>query len=293
MRRTHLLVVLVGLLPARAFTLAAQGEDLVEKSRRGKELMAAGRYSEALPVYRELVQAVPGNPGLLLNLGMALHLAGLDEEALPHLQAAQRLQPDSPPAALSLALAELRLGRAADALVPLQKAVDLQPDSVDGRSALAEAFLGLERYDEAERRLEKLSRLAPKDPATWFNLGRTYEELARRASEDLTKRSPESAFALALEADGLVKQERTEAAFHLYRRALERDPTFRGLHAAVAAIYKSTGHVDWAAVEEERERVLPRPSCARDTLECAFSAGKHQDVVAAASRAQTPKACYW
>src|SRR5262249_14670537 len=151
----------------------------------------------------------------------------------------------------------------------------------------------LERYPDAERHLDKLSRLAPKDPATWFNLGRTYEELSRSAFEDLMKRSPESAFALALEAGEDLKHDRRTAAFHLYRRALERDPTFRGLHGALAGIYRSTGHGDWAAVEEERERSLPRANCARDTLECAFSAGKHREVVAAASRAQTPRASYW
>ena len=30
--------------------------------------MAAGRFEEAIPVYKQLVQAVPGNPGLLMNL---------------------------------------------------------------------------------------------------------------------------------------------------------------------------------------------------------------------------------
>jgi Flp pilus assembly protein TadD len=57
-------------MPARS-----SGEDLAAKSKHGNELMAAGRYAEAAPVYRELVEALPGNPGLLLNLGMALHLA--------------------------------------------------------------------------------------------------------------------------------------------------------------------------------------------------------------------------
>jgi tetratricopeptide (TPR) repeat protein len=287
------MVALVALLARHPPPPASPEEDLAEKSRVGKELMAASRYAEAVPVYRDLVKAVPGNPGLVLNLGMALHLAGQDEEALPHLQAAQRLLPDSAPAALFLGLANVRVGRAAEAVVPLQKAVELQPDSVEARSALAEALLDLERYPEAERHLERLSRLAPKDPATWFNLGRTYEELTRNAFEDLMKRSPESAFALALDAGDHVKRDRRDAAFHLYRRALERDPTFRGLHAAVAGIYRSSGHADWAAVEDERERGLPRPNCARDTLECAFAAAKYQEVVTAASKAQTPKASYW
>ena len=40
------------------------GEDaLAAKSRLGKELMAAGRYAEAVPVYRELVAgASPETP---------------------------------------------------------------------------------------------------------------------------------------------------------------------------------------------------------------------------------------
>ncbi|HXI42044.1 MAG TPA: hypothetical protein VNH83_18830, partial [Bryobacteraceae bacterium] len=53
----------------------AQSQALIEKSQHGVELMAAGKFEDAIPVYRELSRAVPDNPGLLLNLGMALHLA--------------------------------------------------------------------------------------------------------------------------------------------------------------------------------------------------------------------------
>src|SRR5437762_12050850 len=58
----------------------AQSDDFAVKSRRAKELMAEGRFVQAVPLYRELNQAVPNNPGLLLNLGMALHMAGRSEE---------------------------------------------------------------------------------------------------------------------------------------------------------------------------------------------------------------------
>jgi predicted Zn-dependent protease len=290
MPHARLLLSLVWLLAGHP---SSPEEDLAEKARVGKELMAAGQYAEASSVYRDLVKAVPGSASLILSLGMALHLAGDESDALPQLQAAHRLLPDSASAALFLGLANLALGRPADAVPPLEKAVALQPDNADARSALAEALLNVERYLEAEKHLEKLSRLAPKDPATWFNLGRTYEELARDALEDVMKRSPESAFALALEAEARLKLDRRDQAFHLYRRALDRDPTFRGLHGALAGIYRTAGHADWAAIEDEREKSLPRPSCARDILECTFSAGKYQDVVTAASKAQTPKAGYW
>ena len=54
-----------------AISAGAQSDDLALKSRRAKDLMAAGRFAEAIPIYEELVRAVPGNPGLLLNLGLA------------------------------------------------------------------------------------------------------------------------------------------------------------------------------------------------------------------------------
>jgi predicted Zn-dependent protease len=271
----------------------AQELDLAGKSQHGKELMAAGRYVEAVPIYRELVQALPHNPGLILNLGMALHMAGRDREAVPQFEAALKLQPDLLPAALLLGAANMRLGRPASAVPPLQKVVRLQPDNPDARSMLADVLLALQRYADAEPHLRRLAQVTPSDPAVWFNLGKTYEELAGRAFEDLLKRDPESPFGLALVADARLEQDQRTAAFHLYRLALERRPAFRGLHAAVAGIYRATGYSDWARVEEEKERALPRPDCARDKLECAFRAGKHRDVAAAASKSTTPEAYYW
>jgi predicted Zn-dependent protease len=292
MSEAPLLLPVLCLLSA-PLQLGSSEEDLSTKSQRGKELMAAGRYAEAAPVYRELVKAVPGNPGLLLNLGMALHLAGEDQDAVPQLEAALRLQPDSLPAALFLGIANLRLGRAAEAVAPLQKAVQLQPDNADARAALAEALLGVGRYLEAEPHLYRLTRLSPRDPATWFNLGKTYEDLAGQAFRELQKQDPESAFGLAIVAEGRAKEGRKNDAFQLYRQAINRAPTLRGLHAAIAEIYRGIGQPDWAAVEEERERALARADCAREALECSFSAGKHRHVVVAAGKLKTPEACYW
>ena len=76
----------------------AQPDDLARKSQRAKELMAEGKFVQAIPLYRELIQAVPNNPGLMLNLGMALHMAGKEREAIPELEAATKLDPTLAPA---------------------------------------------------------------------------------------------------------------------------------------------------------------------------------------------------
>lgn len=288
-----LLLPLVCLLSGPGVQPPSPSDELGAKSQRGKELMAAGRYAEAVPVYRDLVTAVPGNAGLLVNLGMALHLSGDDAEAIPRFEAALRLQPDSLPAALFLGASNLGLGRTTAAIAPLQRAVRLQPANREARSMLAEALVASERYAEAEPHLRRLARLAPADPAAWFNLGNAYEELAGQALADLAERDPESPFALALAAEARSRRDQRNAAFHLYRKAIERGPATRGLHAAVAGIYRSAGHPDWAAVEEQKERRLPKPDCARDRLECAFSERKYREVVAAAARSEGSEARYW
>src|SRR6266566_3115247 len=90
----------------------AQPDDLARKSQRAKELMAEGKFVQAIPLYREIIQAVPNNPGLMLNLGMALHMAGKEREAIPELEAATKLDPTLAPAWLFLGAARLQLGGA-------------------------------------------------------------------------------------------------------------------------------------------------------------------------------------
>ena len=97
----------------------AQSDELALKSRQAKELMAAGKFADAIPLYEELVRAVPGNPGLLLNLGLAEHMAGQHRKAIPHLEAVLKTQPDNVPALVSLGVAHLELGEPAQAVAPL------------------------------------------------------------------------------------------------------------------------------------------------------------------------------
>jgi tetratricopeptide (TPR) repeat protein len=292
MRRARLLLLLLPLAgPLEAWS--AVQADPAAQARRGKELMAAGRYAEAVPVYRGLVAAMPGDAGLLLNLGMALQLSGASREAVAPLAAAFKLQPESFPAALFLGAARMRLGQARAAVAPLQKAVRLQGDHREARSLLIDALVSLGRHAQAEPQLVALSRLVPQDASVWFSLGRTYEALATRAFETLVERDPESAFTLALVADVRRDEGRGAVALDLYRKAIERAPGMRGLHAAVAGLERAAGHTGQADVEEEKERRLPRPDCVRAVLECRYAEGKHREVIAAASGSKTLAAAYW
>ena len=108
--------------------------------------MAAGRFDEAARLYAEIVRELPDEPGMRLNLGMALSMAGQPREALSHLETAARLRPGLLPAALFLGMTHMELGQPALAVDPLQRFVTAQPDHLEARQMLADAFLLLGRY---------------------------------------------------------------------------------------------------------------------------------------------------
>jgi tetratricopeptide (TPR) repeat protein len=300
---------------AALFVWPAHGQpDLAAESHRGKELMAAGRFEEAIPVYRQLVNALPDNPGPLFNLGLALHLAGHEREAVIQLQAVINRQPGHVPAHLYLGTAYLGLKEPQKAIEPLGKVIRAEPNNKEARLALGEALLSLERFQPAAEDFEKLSKLNPKDPKAWSGLGQSYEGLAGRSFEQLEKAALGSAYWLVLVAEARARGNQYNQAFFFYREALAKVPTLRGVHLAVAEIYKKNGHADWAAVEEEKERKLSPLSCSdlvkspksavRDStvdrgsapapnLECAFQAGRYREMVTQASHARTVEEYYW
>jgi tetratricopeptide (TPR) repeat protein len=286
-----LLVCLLSILaPSSVF---AQSDDLALKSQRAKESMAEGKFADAIPLYVELNQALPGNPGLLLNLGMALHMAGEERKAVPQLEAAVKIEPKLAPAWLFLGAARLQLGDAPAAVRALRTVLYLQPDHPGALEMLAGALLSMDRPEEAAGQYRKLAELNPQSSPAWYGLGRSYEALSVRAFEKLQKTAFESAYCLALIADARLREQQFSSAFYLYRQAVEKMPAMPGLHSALAVVYRQTGHPDWASTEEEKEHELPKPNCRTRTLDCLFRTGQYRSLVASAEGAKTPEAYYW
>src|SRR3989449_10701069 len=167
--------------------ISARAEDLAAKSARAKELMAAGRFEEPIPIYRELVKAIPGNPGPIMNLGLALHMAGQEREAIRQFHVVLRLEPNNLPAHLFLGAAYLGFKEPAQAIEPLKTVIQAKPNDKEARLMLGEAFLSLEYFQSATEQFERLSELDPENPKVWNGLGLSYEGLASRNFVQLEK----------------------------------------------------------------------------------------------------------
>ena len=273
---------------------AAQSDELAQKSQRAKEMMAAGKFEEAIPIYKQLVQAVPGNPGLLLNLALAQHMAGHEREAIPDLEAVLKAQPNLLPALIALGAARLATNQPQLAVAPLQRAVRIEPKDSNARGMLADALMALNRFDQAAEQYRKLADLSPDDPRVWYGLGMTWQSIATTAFDRLQKTNPTSAYVLALVADTRVKRRQYSSAFFFYNEALKQLPNLHGIHAALAEVYRKTGHPDWAAAEDAKERGLPAPDCKAHPSECGFIGGHHLEAATLPKAATpSPEALFW
>jgi tetratricopeptide (TPR) repeat protein len=273
---------------------AGQSDELAAKSQRAKEMMEAARFEEAIPIYKQLVLAVPGNAGLLLNLALAQHMAGRDREAIPNLESVLKVQPGALPALIALGAARLSTNQPQLAVGPLQKAVAADPRNQDAVGLLASALVELKRFGQAAEVYRKLTDLAPDDSRAWYGLGTTYESIAASAFERLEKAAPQSPYLTVLIADTRVQRRQFGSADSFYHEALRQLTGIHGIHSALADLYRKTGHQDWAAMEDAKEQGLPAPDCGAHPSECEFLAGHDvQASVLPRESAPTPEALFW
>jgi len=262
------------------------------QSRQGKELMAEGRFEDAIGVYQKLVQALPGNPGLLLNLALAEQMAGHPARAIPHFQAVLKSQPDNIPALTSLSMARLQLNQPAEAIPLLKKLVSLDSKDANARGMLAGAEMSVDHFGDAAEQYRQLTALNPSDPKGWYGLGKAYESLAARSFGRLTKIAPESGYVAALLADARVQQHQYQSAFFFYREAEKRAPELPGVHQGLASVYRKTGHEDWAASEEKQGEPVAS-GCAAQTPRCRFVHGDFLGTVKLTAPGTTADASFW
>lgn len=270
-----------------------QDQDLAALSHTAKQLMADGHFEEAIPICEQLVKAMPGNPGLVLNLGMAEEMAGHPSQAVPRFEEVLKLEPGNVRALTSLATVQFQLNHPQLALAPLKKLLTLEPSNHDARGMLAGVLMGLDQFDEAAAQYLKLTAENAADAKAWYGLGKAYAALETRAFERISQDDPQSPYAAVLIGYSRLDRQQYRSAFFFFHHAEEKLPKLRGLHAALAKVYQETEHADWAAIEEKKEESLPPPSCSAGPAECYFVQNRYLKSAKAAATKVTAPSLYW
>ncbi len=242
------------LLFAQAQT-QAQGTDFTDKDRRAQDDIAAGRFLEAVALYGEFAAALPRDPRPLVGLGTAQMGANHPELAVQ----------------------------------PFRDALALDPGRFDVRMLLAQALSAAGRPEQAAEEYRRVTEAQPLNAKAWFALGRTWTLAAGEAYSQLAERTPpDSAYALAVTGDGLMRRLQYPRAVTAFQQALSKEPSLPSVHTALAAIDRKQGCQECAAREEAAVAAL---DCSAHRLECDWVKGRYQEM--ATAKGQTPAALYW
>lgn len=285
-------LVVAALLTVLPGAALGQPSSLAEKGQAAAAAMQAGRYDEAATIYRGMLEEMPGEPGLLMNLGMALAMGGHDAEAVGPLEEAVRRNPSLLPAQLFLGTSQLALGKPEAAIPPLQRVVEKKPNELEPRHMLASALSAAGRTRDAVAQLEAMTEIDPRSSQAWYALAQGYNAIAQEAMATFDADPAAEPWRRLLVADALAADGRLTDAFALYRELTAALPAMEGIHDSIAAIYEKTGHADWAAAERARGRV-PAAACAERAALCAFRAGKLPEALAASFSGDEPEQRYW
>jgi predicted Zn-dependent protease len=266
------LLLLAALLPAQEDPAAAAARAMRE-----------GRFADAERLYRGLIQQVPNEPRLQLNLALALHSGKKYADA--NLAFAQFLKTNPPPGPVHLVagLSLLKAHRPCDAAPILEKAKRWQA-SEQVLTELADAYSACKRYPQAGATYAEAAAKAT------ANAGRLKRAAARPLFTALRPTSSNDAEFLYEFGDTLARTEGAEASLAVLERSVELAPSLTpargalgralveaGRHAdaiphLVAAspadatlllplsrAYKATGRVEDAARTEQQYRISLAP----------------------------------
>ncbi|MFN4032536.1 MAG: tetratricopeptide repeat protein [Fimbriimonadales bacterium] len=230
MRCIGWLVVGLAILSALLHAQARLPSDLEARYQRALRLAAQGKYQQAEPLLREIVQREPNFAPARLHLGLVYRMLNQNDKALAQLRRAAELNPKAPKPLVELARLCLDMRKLEDAQgylrmlrdrfpnepeLPVlegahaslkgewgvayerfQRAARLRPNDYRIHYNLGLAAYQLRRFDDAERHLKRTVELQPDYPTGWKSLGMTYEarglpEHAIRAYTESLKREPD------------------------------------------------------------------------------------------------------
>lgn len=97
----------------------------------------------------------------------------------------------------------------------------------------------LQQLDALQDFLRMLSRQFPQDPEVLYVLTHAYSDLAARAASELATTAPNSIPALEMDADANEPQGKWDQAEKDYRKILEQNPRYPGIHFRLARLILS------------------------------------------------------
>jgi protein O-GlcNAc transferase len=172
----------------------------------GMQFAQAGRISDAVGIFRRILELAPDHAGSLFQMGLFAYRAGDNAAAEPLFLRAATADPKSVAAHFNLGRSRLSLGKYEEAVGSFSQVLDLDPSLAEARVCLAIAFQELDRNDEAASALRQAIAAKPGYAEAHMNLANLLKEQGKLGDAESHARR-----AIAL-APGLAMAHRNLAA---------------------------------------------------------------------------------
>jgi len=234
---------------------------LAEVIGAAKALHQAGRLAEASEIYRQVLNAVPGQGDALHLLGVVSLQQGDAASAVRLISEALRADPGNATANNSLGAALLALDRLEEAAASFDRAIAAQPGYVEALNNRGNALVRLERHREALESYDRAVRLGASNSTLHYNraialrgLGRTEEAIA--ACDEALRLEPAYADAHHNRGEALLALGRAAEALESYSREAALAEARPGAHVGRALALAALGRDDEAIAAFDRALAL-------------------------------------
>jgi len=123
--------------------------------------MARKRFSEAIEVYKSLLQKEPKNPVLLNKIGIAYHQLMQLGEARRYYQRSIKADKTYAPARNNLGAVYYDMRKYRQAVNEFRRAIKLRPDMATAHSGLGYSYFARKKYDDAVLSFQRALQLDP------------------------------------------------------------------------------------------------------------------------------------
>jgi protein O-mannosyl-transferase len=260
-------------------SVAVTKDNAVAQHNLGYALAEVGRYSEALPYYREGLRLRPRHFDGQLNLGAALLHVQDYRGATNVLNEAIRLEPADLRAHNNLGLALMMLGRAAEATNHFALALKFNPSDPNVQVHYGLALTQLRDFKRAVNHYEEALRLDPRSWTAHFGLGKLYltsgdlngalDHLSRSAEIN-----PQNVETHVLLGKALHRAGQKAFGMEELNRALKLDPQNAEAHFALALALENDRKPE-TALNHFREALRIKPTSAESLNDFAWVLATH------------------
>ena len=219
-------------------------------ARRSGDLQGAiGKYGAILKLDPRLAAAHN-------NLGLLYFQKGDYLSAVKSFEEGLRLDAKMATTLVPLGTAYFQLGRFTQAQAILERAVRANPGDEQAQLYLARSMFSLGRQEAGSAVLQKLLQKSPSNVEALYALGQMYMKLAQKTLTRLEDKAPDSYLTNLISGQLLESMENYDGALAQYKKALAKEPYFKGAHYNLGNIFWLEGK--WMEAISELKQELTR-----------------------------------